>query len=413
MKTGRNKFLSWIGGRAAAVLCLLLHQRSADTPRLRGGRRGVSAISAYMSIVLAVCCLACQATPESEALPAAREASPPPAIGGKFTPPAGQTLLILGQDLGSIADYKAALGLKPGGVTAYTNISETEPALLNGLEGPADWGAGPVNAEQNLKADPQAVLAIGLYIVDNSGTNLTHLADGTHDAAIDRLGAFIQRAARPVFLRIGYEFDGPWNHYEPEPFIAAWQYIVDRLRARGVTNFATVWQSATYTYGTYNDLPIEVWYPGDDYVDWMGTSHFIFDQTVQDRFLDFARAHNKPVLIAEATPQGYDLDALTYSAPNDGQNFDAKTADEIWQEWFGPFFAFIHDNADVIRAVAYINADWHSQAMWGPGGGNGYWGDSRVQVNDTIRERWLAEIGTAFWLHGTPDLFKTLGYDEF
>ena len=365
-----------------------------------------------LSVFLVVGVLACQAPPEGEAPPAEREESAPPVITGKFTPPSGQTLLILGQDLGSIAGYKAALGLAPGGVTTYTNISETEPSLLNGLEGPADWGAGDVNAQQNLEDDPQAVLAIGLYIVDNSGTNLAHLIDGTHDTAIDRLGAFIQRAARPVYLRIGYEFDGPWNHYEPEPFIAAWRHIVDRLRAQGVTNFATVWQSATYAYGTYNDLPIEAWYPGDEYVDWMGTSHFIFDQAVQDRFLDFARAHNKPVLIAEATPQGYDLDELTYSAPNDGKNFAPKTAEEIWDEWFGPFFAFIHENADVIRAVAYINADWHSQAMWGPDGGNGYWGDTRVQVNATIRERWLAEIGTTFWLHGASNLFETLGYTD-
>ena len=365
-----------------------------------------------LPLILAVCLLACQAPPEGEASSTTPEVHTPSAIAGKFTPPAGQTLLIVGQDLGAIADYKAALGLEPGGVTTYTNISETEPSLLNGLDAPADWGAGDVNALQNLEADPQAVLAIGLYIVDNSGTNLMHLIDGTHEAAIDRLGAFIQRAARPVFLRIGYEFDGPWNHYEPEPFIAAWRHIVDRLQAQGVTNFATVWQSATYKYGTYKDLPVEAWYPGDDYVDWMGTSHFIFDQTVQNHFLDFARIHNKPVLIAEAAPQGYDLDELTYSAPDDGQNFAPKTAEEIWDEWYGPFFAFIHDNADVIRAVAYINTDWHSQAMWGPDGGNGYWGDSRVQANDTIRERWLAEIGTPFWLHGTPDLFKMLGYDD-
>ena len=361
-------------------------------------------------VILGLGFVACQATPEDEAQ--TTESQTPTVISGKFTPPDGQTLLIIGQDLGAIANYKAALGLVPGGVTTYTNISETEPALLNGLEAHADWGSGDVNALQNLEADPHAALAIGLFIVDNSGTNLTHIIDGTHDAAVDRLGAFIQRAARPVFLRIGYEFDGPWNHYEPEPFIAAWRYIVDRLRAQGVTNFATVWQSATYKYGTYNNLPFETWYPGDDYVDWMGTSHFVFDEPVHTAFLDFARTHNKPVLVAESSPQGYDLDELTYSAPNDGKTLTPKTAEEIWDEWFAPYFAFIHNNADVIRAVAYINVDWHSQAMWGPDGGNGYWGDTRVQVNPTIREKWLAEITTPFWLHGSPELFTKLGYGK-
>lgn len=353
--------------------------------------------------LLAFLILGCQSTP-----PDAAKTSQP-VIEGRYTPPPNQTLLFIGQDVQSIAAYKAALQIAPGGVTTYTNISEGQ-TFLHGLEGAADWGAGRINGQQNLDDDPHAALAIGLYLVDATGTNLAHIADGTHDKVIDQLGTFIQRSERPVFLRIGYEFDGSWNHYEPEPYKAAFQHIVDRLREHGTTNFVSVWQSATYKYGSYKNLPIEEWYPGDAYVDWMGTSHFVFDPAVHDRFLDFARAHNKPVLVAEATPQGYDLDELSFSDPGDGQQFTSKTPEQIWDEWFKPFFSYIHQNADVIRGVAYINADWHSQAMWGPSGGSGYWGDSRVQVNPVIRERWLNEVNTSFWLHGSPDLFEQLGY---
>ncbi len=329
---------------------------------------------------------------------------------GKYTPPLGTTLLIIGQDLTSIADYKDAVQLPPGGATTYTNISEGE-AFLNGLTTRADWGAGPIHAQQNLTDDPHAVLSIGLYLVDTTGSSLQHLAEGAHDAAIDDLGAFIQQAERPVFLRIGYEFDGAWNHYEPNLYVAAFRHLTDRLRAQGTTNFATVWQSATYAGGTYNNHPVEAWYPGDAYVDWFGTSYFVFDPSVHDAFLDLARAHDKPVLIAEATPQGYDLEALTYRDPTGEEEYVPKTPDAIWEEWFAPFFGYIHDNADVIRAVAYINADWNSQPMWAPDGGNGYWGDARVQANPKIQEKWLAEINTDFWLHGVPDLFDTLGYE--
>ena len=41
---------------------------------------------------------------------------------------------------------------------------------------------------------------------------------------------------------------------------------------------------------------------------------------------------------------------------------------------------------------------------------NGYWADSRVQANDLIKERWLAELDQDSWLMGAPDLFDSLGY---
>ena len=102
-------------------------------------------------------------------------------------------------------------------------------------------------------------------------------------------------------------------------------------------------------------------------------------------------------MIAEATPQGYHLAELNWSSTReDGSLRTPKTAEEIWDEWYAPFFAHIHDNRDVIRAVAYINVDWNSQPMWEPGN-QGYWGDSRLQANDLVKSRWLAEIESDFW----------------
>ena len=202
---------------------------------------------------------------------------------------------------------------------------------------------------------PNSVLAVGLYLVDHTGKNLDHIADGAHHAAIDELNTFIQRADRAVFLRIGYEFDGAWNHYSPAKYIAAFRHIVDRLRENGVTNSVSVWQSATYPGGTYQNRPFRDWYPGDEYVDWLGLSYFVYDQYVHDSFLGFAREHNKPVLIAESTPRGYDLDDLTYGSPfSNGGGLVDKTPEEIWEEWYAPFFAYIHDNTNVIRTACSV-----------------------------------------------------------
>lgn len=140
----------------------------------------------------------------------------------------------------------------------------------------------------------------------------------------------------------------------------------------------------------------------------MGLSFFSPDQPVQN-MVALARTHNKPVMIAEATPRGYDLAEMAYGALDcRGQDLVKKTPEEIWAEWYEPFFGFIHANADVIRAVAYINADWNEQPMWNPGSGDLYWGDSRIEANPTIKEQWLNEISSPFWLHGSEQLFATL-----
>jgi beta-mannanase len=92
--------------------------------------------------------------------------------------------------------------------------------------------------------------------------------------------------------------------YKEGRYQAAYKHIVDRLRETGATNFATVWQAAALGSGTYLDRPVEAWHPGDEYMDWVGTSYFSSVEPIQDKLLDFARAHGKPVMIAEAAPQG-------------------------------------------------------------------------------------------------------------
>jgi hypothetical protein len=113
-------------------------------------------------------------------------------------------------------------------------------------------------------------------------------------------------------------------------------------------------------------------------------------------------------MIAEAAPQGYGLVERTYGSPSStGRSVVDETRQATGHDWYEPFSDLIHANTDVIRAVAYINAAWNDQPMWQPGGSNGYRGDSRVQANGYLKERWLNEIDTAFWLHGSDQLFAS------
>nr|WAB55569.1 beta-1,3-xylanase [synthetic construct] len=285
-------------------------------------------------------------------------------------------LLVIGQDLNSVGEYAKGYAPEPAGVTTYTDI-----ATLDGLCNDADWGAGLINAKKYLEEFPNSALVIGLYMVNM----VDGVSSGEYDRQIETLAEFIKEANRPVYLRIGYEFDGDWNSYNPEKYRVAFRYIHEKLRNLAGENKSFVWQSASRNY---QKPDLSLWYPGDDYVDWVGLSYF-----APAEVLAFARLHNKPVMISEATPQRYDL----LDGPS-GKNRVKKTPEEIWNEWFKPFFEFMYENSDVIKGFAYINADWDSQPMWGPP--NGYWGDSRVQVNPIIRNLWQKEIKKSIWIHG-------------
>ena len=115
--------------------------------------------------------------------------------------------------------------------------------------------------------------------------------------------------------------------------------------------------------------------------------------TLIGNLLEFARDRGKPVMIAEATPQGYDLVNMTranitptWDGPA-GENVSTVTADQVWDEWFAPLFHLMNKHRDVIRALAYINCHWDSQDMWDAPYESGYWGDSRVQASPLIARR--------------------------
>jgi hypothetical protein len=236
-----------------------------------------------------------------------------------------------------------------------------------------------------VKNHPDSALVIGLNTVDS----LEAINSGALDKEIEQLLDHLGALKRPVYVRFGDEFDRMWNHYDPAQFKQAWIKFHQRMKEKGVDNVALVWQSAAYCQGTYNAKPIEAWYPGNEVV-------------------NFARQHHKAVMMAESTPQGYDIGQLTYST--DGAKLTHKTSGTIWKEWFAPYFEYIRNHADVIKAVTYINTFWDSQKRWRPPYSYSYWGDARVQANPGILEKWKAEILDVRYLQAAPDLFEKLGY---
>lgn len=286
--------------------------------------------------------------------------------------------LFMGQDLDAVGGmdkysegYVDYIGV-PSGVTIYTGIK-----TLNGIDSVANWGGGDGCGQYYLDDETfdDVMIAIGLYMVDD----LQNTIDGKLKENIKHLGDWIKNSGRPVFLRIGYEFDGDWNRYDPELYKEAFRVVVNQLRSMKVNNVLSVWQSSGYKE---TEEKMMRWYPGDDYVDWLGYSYFDHKpNTCGIGIRAIARKKKKPVMIAEVTPRGWDM--LVQDGPS------------IWERWFIPFMTHVHDNSDVVKAVAYINQRWTDQPMWKDQG----WGDTRIQANDYIRSQWVKEMKSGFWIH--------------
>jgi hypothetical protein len=369
--------------------------------------------------------------------------------------------LFMGQDSETLTDYrKHALEKdsslpKPAGITLYTKISNSaKQGSLAGITTDTDYGAGMINFSKSLKEFPAAALAVGLDITDGHagckqiptraiagilGDGVTEKDVADYRQQVDKLLVFLKESNRPVFLRIGYEFDGPWNCYEPESYKTAYRFIKTRINVLNANNIATVWQSAAWprNQGIYQVTEanhLDKFYPGDDVVDWVSLSTFygepyrdyqwtcdalnpewftplVTPRSQQDRILAFARAHKKPVMIAEAAPVGFSNSQLTTGCVFTNR-VKPVAAEEIWKSWYADWFDYIRANKDVIRAVAYINTNWHTQAMWycAPNStagakdcNQGHWGDSRVQANPYILGKFKEEISKPVYVNGSSN----------
>jgi len=298
-----------------------------------------------------------------------------PSTRALFEPPDGKTLLLIGQSLEDIQPYVATTKVVPAGFMEYTSTKDGE-----GVDQTSNAGDGTQAPQKLAESYTHTVLQIGFYLVDD-GDAVIH---GERNASIDRMADWIKNSGRPVFLRIGYEFDNPDNHYDPKDYVTMFRYIVDRFRRRGVMNVAYVWHSEASRLSR----PLGNWYPGDDYVDWVGISYFNQPQGYMQPALDFAKQHGKPVMIAESSPL-----------------FVQAKFSNSWNLWFSPLFKFISANS--IKALCYINSDWDATDMFR----NEKWGDARVQSGRETLARWIQETSKDRYLKSSPELFSVLGWD--
>ena len=119
---------------------------------------------------------------------------------------------------------------------------------------------------------------------------------------------------KPVYLRFGFEMNGDWFSWgnQPPEFKAAWQHAHAIFSAEGADNVIWVWAPNFVSIPRENN-PIESYYPGDEFVDWVGVDGYnfgdhhdqwhsweSFTQVFDPALALFAERYpDKPVMLAE------------------------------------------------------------------------------------------------------------------
>lgn len=111
--------------------------------------------------------------------------------------------------------------------------------------------------------------------------SLKNISDGKFDKYISTYAADIKKYKGQVMIRFAHEMNGNWYSWgssfnTPEEYIAAWRHVHGIFTRTGATNVTWVW-SPNEIYES-NHVPysnqILRFYPGDEYVDWVGFSSF-------------------------------------------------------------------------------------------------------------------------------------------
>jgi mannan endo-1,4-beta-mannosidase len=149
--------------------------------------------------------------------------------------------------------------------------------------------------------------AATLLQMDPTDASVSAIAAGDYDDYLRAYADAVRDFGHPVVIGFGHEMNATWyswgyGHVAPRTFVAAWRHVVTVFRQQGADNVTWMWTIQADTHGTG---PIQEWWPGRQYVTWVGIDGYyykpsdtfatVFGPTIaQVRFLT-----GKPVLLSE------------------------------------------------------------------------------------------------------------------
>jgi hypothetical protein len=126
-------------------------------------------------------------------------------------------------------------------------------------------------------------IMIGLWPMlrgqNNDSLTVQQIEEGTWDSYIMKIADQAKAFGYPIFIRIGSEMNINQGGGRPSfgenasAFVGAWRRIVNTFKSEGATNVVFVWNP------NWADIGPNHWtdyYPGDEYVDWVGIDLYQF-----------------------------------------------------------------------------------------------------------------------------------------
>ncbi|PGP11927.1 hypothetical protein COA01_34470 [Bacillus cereus] len=128
----------------------------------------------------------------------------------------------------------------------------------------------------------------------------------------------IKKTEAPVFLRLGNEMNGKWSAWshkniynDPDLYKLSFKHITDIFRKNEVENAYFVWNPNNFSAPYFEWNEGAVYYPGDNYVDFVGMTSYNFGKTkwndfqsiedlYEDLYWNYSRSFfAKPLIIGE------------------------------------------------------------------------------------------------------------------
>jgi mannan endo-1,4-beta-mannosidase len=143
--------------------------------------------------------------------------------------------------------------------------------------------------------------------IDPTDASVAAIVAGTYDAWLRTYADSVADFGHNVVIGFGHEMNASWyswgyGHVRPSTFVAAWRHIVRVFDSEGADNVTWLWTLQADEQGTG---PIASWWPGKQYVDWVGIDGYytrpsdtfasIFGTTIE-QVREFT---NKPILLSE------------------------------------------------------------------------------------------------------------------
>jgi hypothetical protein len=199
-------------------------------------------------------------------------------------------------------------------IGSYLLLAGKTPAEARALRGSQLGRVDRIYASYFAFADPmpkhfRAVPPGSIPLVSWRGTHYADILNGSQDDLIAGDAAALNAYGNPLLLRFAWEMNGDWfdwggpnNPEGADGYIRAWRHVHDIFAAAGATNVGWVWCI------NWNDNPetpsngANLYYPGDDYVDWIAVDGFSgAGESPEHLFGAFLQeyAGRKPLMIAE------------------------------------------------------------------------------------------------------------------